>query len=713
MFILVVLFLLGGKVFAETDAIVISEIQITGGTGRTSEDFIELYNSAEKAISLDGWQLKKRAKTGNESSLAELKKENIIPAKGYFLWANNSLVDMDPDVHNSYSIASDNSIALFDADQEIVDAVAWGSGHSNPFIEGESFPLNSSSKFFERKKDGNGFQDTDDNKQDFVINESSSPTAGNCKDDYESEKCLIIIEEENEDADKVCLVDIILNEVLPNPSGDETRNEYIELKNNSDSLIDLGGWKLYDLALKEKYDDGNDFGYVIPDGTSIKIEGYAIIYRDAFKFSLHNTQEEAVFLKDPCGNFISKIDMFKGAKEDYAYSFDGTNWRWSSHLTPKAENKFDSIPQVQIKIDKEIFKNIPASFEAVVSGENKNKAKFSWDFGDDGGSNKQKTTHTYAEEGKYTGSIKVTGVGEDFLKKFEVLVEKFKNPKVRIIAVNPNPVGSDEESESITVQNKSKKQINLKGWSIATGTSSSKLSNHPITKDLFIKAGKILEITREFSKFSLGNKKTKVELRYPDGDVAHDIKYKEEKEIKEGTVYKKKKEGEWGWRESVEVVQDIESVEDAEDVEDVQNEGSDESVEIASDVEIVQGFGFGDEEDALEVVEMLINELDRDIDEIYAKGKVQGAQDIQNVEIVQDRENVQGAQDVQNAKVVFPGSSKNVLKIKIINKSEIRVEGKEYRFTRELPDKPHYVKAFIKNSTADINLGLNKILQKL
>ncbi|EKE15495.1 MAG: hypothetical protein ACD_11C00152G0001, partial [uncultured bacterium] len=201
-----------------------------------------------------------------------------------------------------------------------------------------------------------------------------------------------------------------------------------------------------------------------------------------------------------------------------------------------------------------------------------------------------------------------------------------------------------------------------------------------------MKAGKILEITREFSKFSLGNKKTKVELRYPDGEVAYDVKYSEEKDIKEGMIYEKKKDGGWEWRKNVEDVENVEYVqaeESGEDVEIVQDEEGEQLGQFEQLEQFEQvsgGFGFGEEEDALEVVEMLVNELDRDIDEIYAEGEVQN---VENVQIVQDVEAVESVKDVkavQNVKVVFPGIPEAVLKLEIPSELKVRTEGNEYKF---------------------------------
>jgi hypothetical protein len=80
---------------------------------------------------------------------------------------------------------------------------------------------------------------------------------------------------------------------------------------------------------------------------------------------------------------------------------------------------------------------------------------------------------------------------------------------------------------------------------VATGRKN--LYNHPIAKDLIINPGKTAKITRQISKFTLNNKKSKIELRYPDGKAADKVKYsKKGASIEDDEVYEKTDSG-WDW----------------------------------------------------------------------------------------------------------------------------------------------------------------------
>jgi len=246
------------------------------------------------------------------------------------------------------------------------------------------------------------------------------------------------------------------------------------------------------------------------------------------------------------------------------------------------------LPKIEIKKDKKVYKNIYADFKVKINDPDEDKIKVVWDFGDGRKSYKKKTRHKYKETGKYSASLKVFDGSEEMIKKFKIKVKKFSRPKVRITRLLPNPKGKDSELEWIEIKNKSKKKINLKNWSIATGTSSKKITNHPIREDFFIRPGKVKKIMRNLSKFSLNNKKCRIELRYPDGKVAYKIKYKKEGGVKDDEIYEKVKGGKWQWTESVRDVLNVETVlniEDGEDDEDVLNVEDDKDVEIVENNE--------------------------------------------------------------------------------------------------------------------------------
>jgi len=139
--------------------ILISQVQITGGKGNTNDDFIELYNPNGGQADLKGYRLVKRA--GENASDVLIKSWTtgaIIPAYGFYLWANSGYADISvvPDSTTSATLSEDDAIALRLGSNDtgtIIDSVAWGksqnafsaSGTVSSFNQSYTFNQSSSS----------------------------------------------------------------------------------------------------------------------------------------------------------------------------------------------------------------------------------------------------------------------------------------------------------------------------------------------------------------------------------------------------------------------------------------------------------------------------------------------------------------------------------------------------------------------------------------
>ncbi|MBI3114539.1 MAG: lamin tail domain-containing protein, partial [Candidatus Harrisonbacteria bacterium] len=153
--------------------VVIAELQITGGTGLSGNDFIKLHNPTASAVDVSGWKLRKRAQTGSESSVRVFASGHAIAAGGYFIWANSSdgfALSLGANESSTQTIASNNSIAFLNSDGVLIDALAWGEGHVNPFVEAGVYPTNpEGGQRLTRKSVSGAVQDTDNNAADFAI----------------------------------------------------------------------------------------------------------------------------------------------------------------------------------------------------------------------------------------------------------------------------------------------------------------------------------------------------------------------------------------------------------------------------------------------------------------------------------------------------------------------------------------------------------------
>lgn len=185
----------GGVPAGNSGRLVISEVQITGGAGVTTNDFIEFYNPDNTSFNLKGYRLVKRTAQGSsDTTLKSWTDDTFVPAHGFYLWANANYtaISATPDVTTAGTIADNNAIALRLGAEDtgtIIDAVGWGELQNNLF-EGTALPGGlEANQSYERKAlqggtcvsaQGQGEQlgnacDTNQNTNDFEMRPTASP----------------------------------------------------------------------------------------------------------------------------------------------------------------------------------------------------------------------------------------------------------------------------------------------------------------------------------------------------------------------------------------------------------------------------------------------------------------------------------------------------------------------------------------------------------
>lgn len=112
--------------------LVISAVQITGGTGRTSEDYIELFNPNPTPFNLKDYRLVKRTATATiDTSIKSWTSDTFVPPYSFYLWANSAFsgITKVPDLTSTATLADNNGVAirkgLMDTG-ELVDSLSWG-----------------------------------------------------------------------------------------------------------------------------------------------------------------------------------------------------------------------------------------------------------------------------------------------------------------------------------------------------------------------------------------------------------------------------------------------------------------------------------------------------------------------------------------------------------------------------------------------------------
>ena len=132
---------------------------------------------------------------------------------------------------------------------------------------------------------------------------------------------------------------VYINEILPNPSGSDETDEWIELYNSNNFDVDLFNWKIKDSV-------GTISTFTIPQNTKITTLGFLVFKRPETKIMLNN-DEDGLSLSSPDNKIVDTISFTK-APLNQSYNRISSGWAWSTTLTPGAKN-IGTIPEIKNK----------------------------------------------------------------------------------------------------------------------------------------------------------------------------------------------------------------------------------------------------------------------------------------------------------------------------------------------------------------------------
>ncbi|HWQ60561.1 MAG TPA: lamin tail domain-containing protein [Candidatus Fimivivens sp.] len=131
--------------------------------------------------------------------------------------------------------------------------------------------------------------------------------------------------------------DLHLTKLCPNPTGTDTGNEWIRIKNDDTKRIDLSGWVIATGSDSEKL-----VNHVILSKRFIAPGEEIVLTHDDAKFTLPNRQA-AIELRRPDGKTMQGISYQtdKDIEEDAVYTDTGNGWAW---ILPASDS--ETVPTV-------------------------------------------------------------------------------------------------------------------------------------------------------------------------------------------------------------------------------------------------------------------------------------------------------------------------------------------------------------------------------
>lgn len=320
-------------VLAESDAnVLIIEVQTTGASS-AKDEFVELYNTQFAELSVKGWEVQYKAAAGKKwIKRAEL--SGAIPPRGSMLVSSTN---GDSKLTPGMSYAG-GSIRIVDQKGVEKDYVAWGSVALNQGSAAKAPKAGDSLKRVLNDNDNYAFAGSSANN--YAV--SGSPTPYSDVQSWLSEKpiqeCRVappskvaspptkkqssaIIPKNVSTNRPTIYPTVLLSEFLPDPEKPQTdsNNEYVELRNPSNKMIDIEGFVLET--------GGSSQVKQVLRGT-IAANSYTYITSGDANISLINNGGTVRLLR-PDGALVASIDYPKAVPGQTWAELNGS-WAWGT-----------------------------------------------------------------------------------------------------------------------------------------------------------------------------------------------------------------------------------------------------------------------------------------------------------------------------------------------------------------------------------------------
>jgi hypothetical protein len=318
--------------------IIISEIKLGGdsyshGTDQAKDpqEFITLYNQSSDDVDLSGWVLEYAKTTFDKAHCSDSNWLKYSVSSSVSQTALNGTIkpgQVSTPIARSLTDNAGGAIHLVNATDKnslfTEDLVGWGT--NAPCSESSPAATPSNGKSIKRYLDCNSNApiDTDDNSKDLVSNQPPGPGALN----YPFlTNCDEAVSNSTAAGEQAC-EGVVISELLPNPSGTDTGNEFIELHNPTTSAISLQGCSLQTTANSKVF---NLESAVLQPGE------YHAFYNSETGLTLSNAAGGAVWLLSPSTE-LQSINYQGNLADDVSWALVSGSWQATYQPTPNAPN---------------------------------------------------------------------------------------------------------------------------------------------------------------------------------------------------------------------------------------------------------------------------------------------------------------------------------------------------------------------------------------
>ncbi len=303
----------------------ISAIKTGGAVVGEPTEYVGIYNDSNNTVDLSGWVIEYAKPSAN---IIDCNAESWRQQDSSANTKEYKLTDtIAPNQTSVFEVAMNDNVGgslRLKQGSVVWDMVGWGNLMSfGRCKETELAPIPEHTKSIKRAIDTAGMVvDTNNNKQDFldsIVNDDQNDTVPGVVTDQDdciqTEDCL---DQDNQDAEKCS--SMVLSEILPNPAGDDSGNEYIELFNTSATQVDLDGCSLR---------VGNA---IRPLSGKVSPKQYVVLYGMVLPNANGGTVELIT------GTTEEVVTYPAGLKDDEAWALINDQWLITSRPTVGTEN---------------------------------------------------------------------------------------------------------------------------------------------------------------------------------------------------------------------------------------------------------------------------------------------------------------------------------------------------------------------------------------
>jgi hypothetical protein len=398
-------------------------------------EWVELYYPGPASLSLNGWTIA-------DGSGAETVLSGGFAAGDYYFTAEKFKGALNND---------GDEIILYDGQHNIIDQVLYGKFGGNP---ADNAPAPGKGQSAALKIDG---QKSSISGGGYVITDTPTKGAAN--------QILASADDSGEaTTSQEAPGEISITEIFPNPIGSDRDNEFIELYNNTDSGVDLSGWRI-------AVADGRSFqfGQFLNLTRTLAAQSYFPLYRRDSNLVLDNNggtlrlyapgksraaqtlsygkAEEGLSYCDT--DYLDLIDPDSATKIFLRNSLLADRWVWSRLPTPGKANQVKTPnhpPQASFSAPAKIKAGAAADFDASDSfDEDGDPLSFGWDFAGAEQFGVETASHIFTQPGNYTIRLTASdGEDESVIKKI-IKVSGMALVRSDEVAVNSQPLPLPEK----------------------------------------------------------------------------------------------------------------------------------------------------------------------------------------------------------------------------------------------------------------------------